>query len=210
MLIMCIGRRELGKTTFAVRLSRDFDKRVFFDPRNMIHTSDVILTDNQITGVLYEMIDTQNEIVIQPSFEVEKSFYDTCEEIFAWLKDNPGKKFCFLFDESRFVKNPEQNRYFDSIVRCMPSADVAVIITAHGVPDINTHLRRIADYWILFQLTLEADIDTVRERCGNEVANEVQKLKPYEYIVWDDGRRRWRKETNSQKWFVQINERIAA
>jgi hypothetical protein len=210
MLVLDIGRRELGKTTLGLHIARYYDTRVLWDPRHMISTTNDILTDGQVTGVLYGMLETRNEIIIRPEFNVEQTFEEMCMEIFDWLKDNPGKRFALLFDEARFVKNPEQNKYFDSIVRCMPSKDVAVIITAHGVPDINTHLRRIADFWIIFQLTLEADIQTVRERCGNIVATEVQSLKPYQFIIWDDGRQKFRKELNSQKWYTPLQESVAA
>jgi hypothetical protein len=205
MLNLFIGRRELGKTTLAVHVGKEFPTRVIFDPRHMINTTSDILTDGQIAGVLYEMLDTRTEIIVRPHFDVDQVFAETCLEIYNWLKDNPGEPLFFLVDEVRFVSNPEANQHFSYIVRCTPRVQVGVGLTAHGVPDITTDLRRIADFWVLFHLTLEADIDRVRERCGDEVAEEVQKLAPYEYIVWNDGTASWKKHAEPRKWFVELN-----
>jgi len=205
MLDLIIGRRELGKTTLAIHLSRAFPTRVIFDPRHMIHTTSDVLTDGQVSGTLYEMLNDRAEVIVRPQFNVDEVFAETCADIFAWLRDNPNEPFFFLVDEVRFLSNPEENEHFSYIVRCTPRSQVTVALTCHGVPDITTDLRRIADYWILFHLTLEADIDRVRERCGETVAEEVQKLAPFEYIVWNDGTASWRKHSEPSKWFVELN-----
>lgn len=208
MLDLIYGRRELGKTTLAVSLSRHFTTRVIFDPRHMIQTSSDVLTDGEVEGVLYDMLDERSEIIVRPHFDKEVTFAAMCAEIYAWLHDNPGESFCLLLDEARFIKNPEENPHFDYIVRCTPRADVTVILTCHGVIDVSTDLRRIADYWLLFKLTMEGDLDRVRERCGSIVAEEVQKLEPYEYIVWNDANGSWAKKTNRAEWFVPLEMRV--
>lgn len=204
MLDLVIGRRELGKTTLAVSLSRHFSTRVIFDPRHMINTTSDILTDGQIEGVLYQMLDDRAEIIVQPHFNKEATFAAMCAEIYAWLQDNPGEPFCLLIDEARFVKTPEDNPHFDFIVRCTPRENVTVIMTCHGIVDISPDLRRVADFWILFRLTMEADLDRVRERCGDLIAEEVQKLEPYEYIVWNDAISTWKKHADKERWFVSL------
>lgn len=206
MLDLVIGRRELGKTTLAVSLSRNFSTRVTFDPRHMIHTTADVLTDGQVEGVLYSMLNDRAEIIVQPSFNKEEAFAVTCAEIYSWLKDNPGEPFCFLLDEARFIKEPEKNAHFDYIVRCTARTDVTVIMTCHGIVDISPDLRRVADYWILFRLTMESDLIRIRERCGDIVADEVQKLNPYEYIVWNDAVGTWKKHSNKEQWYVSLSE----
>jgi hypothetical protein len=210
MLDLIIGRRELGKTTLAVSLSRHFSTRVIFDPRHMIHTTSDILTDGEIEGVLYGMLDERAEIIVRPHFDKEQTFAAMCAEIYSWLKDNPGEPFCLLVDEARFVRTPEENPHFDYIVRCTPRIDTTVIMTCHGIVDISPDLRRVADYWILFRLTMEADLDRVRERCGNMVAEEVQKLEPFEYIVWNDATSAWRKHLDKERWYTPLEMRAIA
>jgi hypothetical protein len=211
VLDLIIGRRELGKTTLAVSLSRNFDTRVIFDPRHMINvTSDVLTSAGQVQGVLYETLNERAEIVVRPDFDVEGTFAAMCAEIYSWLRDNPGERFCLLVDEARFVPNPEQNPHFDYIVRCTPRSDITVILTCHGIVDVSPDLRRVADYWALFRLTMEADLERIRERCGEEVANEVQKLEPYEYIVWNDAIGAWRKHADKTRWYVPLESRQVA
>ena len=207
MLDLLIGRRELGKTTLAVKISRDYTTRVIFDPRHIIETSSDLLSDTEIADNLYDMLNVRSEIIIRPKFDIERAFETTCEILYSWLADNPGEPLCFLVDEARFVKEPEKNKHFDFLVRCLPSSQVAILLTCHGIVDVSPDLRRIADFLIFFRLTMEADIIRVRERCGDVVADEVQKLNPYEYIVWNDQRGTWRKETERRKWFVNLKPR---
>lgn len=204
MLSLIIGRRELGKTTLAVNLARHCSTRVIFDPRHMINTSRCILVDSQIRSDLYNVLNVEAEIIVRPKFDKEAAFEATCEEIYQWLEDNPGEPLCFLIDESRFVSEPEKNQHFDYIVRCLPSRQVSVILTCHGIIDVSTDLRRIADYLIFFKLTMESDLDRVRERCGDSVADEVQKLEPFQYIVWNDQKSTWAKKTEPRKWYVKL------
>lgn len=210
MLDLMVGRRELGKTTLAAHVSRHFATRVIFDPRHMIHTAPDILYDDQVSERLYDLLNTRAEVIVRPNFDKEKIFADTCEVIYLWLRDNPGEPFCFLLDECRFVRNPEKNPHFDYIVRCTPRDEVSVILTCHGIVDVSPDLRRIADFMVLFQLTMAADIETVREKCGDEVAEEVQKLEPYQYIVWNDSIHHFRKHTEKERWYVPLKERAVA
>jgi hypothetical protein len=203
MLDLVIGRRELGKTTLAVYLAKQFPKRVIFDPRHMIGTTRNIFTQVD-SGMLYETLDMRSEIIVRPHFEVEETFGAMCEEIYYWLLDHPAQRFALLVDECRFIREPEKDRFFDYIVRCTKRDLVTVILTCHGVVDISTDLRRVADYWILFQITMEHDLERIYERCGPVVANEVQKLNSFEFIVWDDAHRRWWKRTDAETWYIPL------
>lgn len=205
MLDLFIGKRELGKTTLAVKVSHNYDTRVIYDPRHMINTTSDILTEQNIRGLLYDLLNERSEIVIRPVFDKQRAFDDMCAEIYEWLKDNPNEKFCLLIDEVRFVEQPEANAYFEFIVRCTKRELVAVLFTCHGIVDVSADLRRIADYWIMFRLTLDADIDRVRERCGNDVADKVQTLEPYQYIVWNDSNGTWKFFPDSTKWYIPLN-----
>jgi hypothetical protein len=207
MLDLIIGRRELGKTTLAVSLCRHFSTRVIFDPRHMIKTSPIILYEtSQVRGVLYELLNEQAEIIVRPNFDVDETFDAMCGEIYRWLKDNPGEPFCLLIDEVRFLEAPEQNSFFDHIVRCVPRSDVTVVLTCHRLVDLATDLRAISDYWLIFRLTLAADMDRVRERCGEEVAVAVENLNPFEYVIWDDSKGVWKIRTDKETWKVDLDK----
>lgn len=207
MLDLFIGRRELGKTTLAVSIARHFPTRVLFDPRHMLNTGGIVLIDDQVSQLEF-ILDDHAEIIVRPDLmEVDQVFEEMCRQIYLWLREHPEEKLCLLVDEARFVKEPEKIRWFDYIVRCTKRDMVTVEMTCHGVVDISPNLRRIADLWVLFQLTQGADIDTVRERCGDAVADQVSLLKPYEYIVWDDSLHRWKRHTDPTLWYVPLEVR---
>lgn len=203
MMVLCIGRRELGKTTLAMCVARHYDTRVIFDPRHMINTTSDILSEENISGVLYGMLDTRAEIIIQPKFDKQAAFTAMCSEVYDWLNDNPGEKVCILVDEIRFVLLDDP--FFDFLIRCTPRKDVAIVLTAHGVVDVPTDLRRIADIWCIFKITLANDLEKIEERAGPEVAEMVATLNPYEFVVWDDSIAKSRKNTDKASWFVQLD-----
>jgi hypothetical protein len=203
MLILCIGRRELGKTTLAVSIARHYDTRIIFDPRHMINTTSDVLNEGGISGVLYSMLDTRSEIIVQPHFDKQAAFSAMCSEIYDWLQDNPGERVCILVDEIRFVLLDDP--FFDFLIRCTPRKDVAIILTAHGIVDVPTDLRRIADIWCIFQITLSNDLEKIEEKAGAEVAADVASLQPYEFVVWDDSVGRSRKNLDKASWFVPLD-----
>lgn len=204
MLILCIGRRELGKTTLAVSTAQRSPTRVFFDPRHMINTVSDVLNENSLAdNTLYDMLDTRAEIVIQPYFDKQKAFSEMCEQIYQWLQDNPGEEIAVLVDEVRFVEL--EDAYFDYLIRCTPRAKVKIILTAHRVVDVPTDLRGIADVWCLFKMTLANDLEKIEEGTNAEVAREVADLRPYEFVVWDDSVGRSRKNLDKASWFVPLD-----
>ncbi len=203
MLTLVIGKRELGKTTLAVSISREYDTTVIFDPRHMIETTSDIISDYSMDA-LYSMMETRNDIIVRPTFDIEGTFQKMCGDLYRYISAHPDEKICLLVDESRFIPSPEKIKEFDFIVRCTPRAKVAVIMTCHGVVDISTNLRRIADYWIFFHLTLNADLDTIGEKCGWDVVEAVKSLKPYEYVVWNDSNSTWAIKKDSAKWYVPL------
>jgi hypothetical protein len=204
MLTLVIGKRELGKTTLAVSISREYDTCVIFDPRHMIDTTSDIISDEGI-DTLYSMMETRNDIIVRPKFDIEGTFEKMCSQLYQYIKAHPEEKICLLVDESRFVPSPEKIKEFDYIVRCTPRSNVAVIMTCHGIVDVSTNLRRILDYMVLFHLTLNADLDTIGEKCGWDVVDAVKSLKPYEYVIWNDSNSTWKKVTDSQRWFVPLS-----
>lgn len=204
MLILNIGKRELGKTTLAVSISKEYDTAVTFDPRHMIETTSDVITDAGI-GALYQMMETRNDIIVRPVYDIEGTFEKMCQQIVDYVQAHPDESFCLLVDESRFVPNPEKIKAFDYIVRCTSRRKIAVIMTCHGIVDISTNLRRIADYWVLFHMTLNADLDTIYEKCGEEVVTAVKSLKPFEYVVWNDSNSTWQKKTDPQRWYVPLS-----
>jgi hypothetical protein len=209
MIILVIGRRKQGKTTLAYAISLKKPTRVIFDPRRLFKTSDVVLPD---ANGLYDLMDTESEIIVQPWGDVKESFDKFCDEVDLWMETNRDEPLAIVVDEVRFVDTPNEDYVsFDRILRFSNPSTVDVIVTCHRPVDISTDVRAIADYWCIFKTTQEHDLRAIRERCGEEVANLVDSLGPKEYVLWNDGEGVATVRRDKASWFVPIErKRVAA
>jgi hypothetical protein len=198
VISLVLGRREQGKSTLAYHLALKSDTRVIFDPRSQFHTSSDIISDD---FDLLNLLDTRYEIIVQPEHSVPEVFERCAWSVNEWIKENPDEQLCFLLDEARFIETVKKiPPSLDAILRMAPRKTTHTIFTAHRPSDISVDIRAIADFWFLFHTTQEHDLKAIAERCGNDVADEVSTLKPFEIIVWDDGIGKARKDTNSSAW----------
>jgi hypothetical protein len=202
------GRRELGKSTLALHLARRRATRVIFDPRFLFKTSNVIVRIVDANSI-YELLNTEKEIIIQPDSDVAGNFERTCNGIKLWILDHPLEPICFLIDEASFVDTP--NYICESlswILRCTPRKTVDIIFTAHRPADIAVGIRAIADFWYMFRITQENDLKVIQDRCGSEIRDMLPTLEDNELIVWNDSVGTWRKESNRIKWYVPMTAQI--
>lgn len=205
MIIQINGRRRQGKTTLAYRLAMKKPTRVIFDPRRMFNTTSVVITDP--VG-LYDLMDTESEIIVQPEGDLKDSFDIFSENFQDWTEDNPQEDCALIVDEVRFLDTPNRNYvHFDKTLRFTESDRVQVYLTSHRPSDTEVGIRAITDYWVIFRTTQENDLKVVDQRCGPEVAEIVCTLPNKHYLVWDDGEARYRVESDPTKWFVDIKVR---
>jgi hypothetical protein len=87
---------------------------------------------------------------------------------------------------------------------------VNAILTCHRPVDISVDIRAIADYWCIFQTTQEHDLQIVSQRCGDECADAVQKLRDKQFLLWNDGDGTYVIKSDSTAWFVEIRRKAIA
>lgn len=204
--MLCIGRKEQGKTTLGYHLAKKFPTRVIFDPREHFFTSDVVL---YTAAGLYEALDECAEIIVKPEEFYPENFAMVCDQLRAWVRDNRAEEFSFLVDEAYDVKTPdEMPPSLDWLMRKTKRAQARIIFTAHRPVDIATDIRALSDNWLIFQTTQEHDLRIIAERCGPEVAEAVTTLKPREFINWDDSIGSWSKISEPSAWYVSLGEGI--
>jgi hypothetical protein len=110
-------------------------------------------------------------------------------ELKRWTIDNPTRPVAVVIDELGFID--ASRREPATLKRALRSCEPElfdVFITCHRPSDVPTSTRSIADYWALFQVTQEHDLDVVRERCKKEVAERVQLLTGRSFILYRDTR----------------------
>ncbi len=204
MLILNLGRRRVGKTTLAYKIISNSETRVIWDPRGLFHTSSCVLSGS---SGLYEALDNEYEIIIKPERDVKGTFDSCCSVLWRWVKDNPEAKVSFLVDEAYFIETSNTSyESFDAMLRFSGEGQLKIVITAHRPADIGTSIRSIADKWCMFRTTQEHDLKVIRERCGEIVAEQVANLKPYQYVVWDDGISSYEVKLEPAKWYISMKQ----
>lgn len=204
MITIINGRRTQGKTTLAYCISLRKPTRVIFDPRKAFRTTNKIISD---PGLLYELMETEPEVIVQPESNVQGMFQQTAQEFREWTLDNPQEPVCFLVDESRFIDTPNMfYEPFDQTLRFSESELIDVVMTSHRPSDIDVNIRAIADYLVFFRTTQEHDLKVIVQRCGEGVGEIVNNLPDKHFLLWDDGVAIYRVESNPEKWYVDIKQ----
>lgn len=203
MIYVLNGRREVGKTTLALYLASRVPTRVIFDPRGLVPASDRALTANDVADQFTRMREANptRSIVVTPDSDVKGLFEYTARECKEWARDAEGP-IAFVVDEVRFIDT--ESPALDWLLRCAARSEVTIIFTAHRPSDLPPDIRAIADYWCLFTITQEHDLKVIRERCSDEVAARVQRLKSREFLTWDDTTGTFREYRDPSQWFVKL------
>lgn len=210
MLTLVIGRREQGKTTLAYAIALQSPTRVIFDPRKTFRTIeslDVVRSVSAAEPSVYDLLDTDPELLVQPRDDVKNNFDLLTLEVSQWVENNPDEKICLLCDEVLFIETPDTDYVgLDRLTRFSDRRMCDVILTCHRPGDVSTGLRAIADFWCIFHTTQEHDLKVIRERCGEEAANIVDNLKPREYLLWNDGIGNYTVKRDPSAWFVDLKK----
>lgn len=209
MIYLCVGRRELGKTTLALYLTRNMRPRVIFDPRGLCPAPNGRVTSAAEISQAFDLlnedatgIEKRYELVITPDADTQATFEYTCGEIKSWL--TRGKQVSFIVDESTFMKLDVEP--FEWIIRCAPRRDAYIVLTQHRPTDVPPRIRAIADIWCVFRTIEPRDLQCIAERCTESFAAKVSKLKPREFMSWDDTKAddNTRTHTDPSAWHVPL------
>jgi hypothetical protein len=203
MIALCLGRRELGKTTLALYLASRKRKSIILDPRSLIPTTDPI---GDLPGDESEFLARLDDpdvrqIVVQPQDRLDETTHRLASLVRQWsVTSGDGETLAVVLDEAALL----DLRGWDWVFRCSPRQRLLVILTAHRPQDIPTTIRALADSWCIFRTTQRHDLDAIEERCGERVRAEVQRLKPREFVLWDDARSEMRIYRDPTLWFVPV------
>lgn len=206
MIYLCIGRRELGKTTLAYRMVRAIDKRYVLDARRMIKqrgphvetTDDIGSTSDVMFAVANGEIE---EAIYQPIESPSFAFREWVKVLRDIVIEFPNTEIAILVDEASFYDLDDDS--FQWIVKCAPRSKVHVFITAHQPKDIPTSIRSIADHWFIFYTTQQTDLDRIEEK-SPEAADMVRTLKGRSYVHWDDARAVLSVNHYPSNWFIPL------
>jgi hypothetical protein len=110
-----------------------------------------------------------------------------------------------VIDESSLITDLSDWSY---VFRGSPRERTTIILTTHRPQDVPTFVRALADYWCIFRITQEHDLDVVRKRCGDRVAELVTGLAPFEFVSWDDARGEYLIHRDGNQWKHPANPAV--
>lgn len=211
MLYLVIGRRELGKTTLAMRMANTLPRRAILDPRNMIHPpgADRIHDANDAFEAVADMLDGYTrDVVLWPHDDDDEQTFDTwARALKSAALEFPRATWAVVIDEASFYRL--DSKPFQWLVKCTPRDKVHIIITAHRPQDIPTRLQAIADEWCIFASTQEHDLRQIRDR-SPELAARVERLQGREFAHWNDALKEMKVNANPQSWRYDLAPALPA
>ena len=212
MIYICIGRRELGKTTLAYSMLSKLPKRAIIDARRMIHQpgADYSYDATDAVEALHEMMQEPlaHECIYQPhEDDLEGAFVTWTKALKGIVIDRPDVHTGILVDEASFY-NLETST-FQWLAKCALRDYTHIIITAHQPKDIPTSIRAIADHWFIFYTSQKTDIDAIEAK-SSEAAREVKRLTGRSFVHWDDAHARLQINSTPSTWYVPLNNRATA
>lgn len=221
MVYLLIGRRKRGKTTLALYMVRKSPRRMIFDPRGMIptgaHAARFSTGRAFIDGGVPALEDGEiHEVIFTPdSDDLAGPFADFSGELKRWTVEHPAEPLGVLVDELGWVESARRDppTLRRALRNCEPDI-FNVYITCHRPVDVPVNTRSIVDYWALFHCVQEHDIEVIRERCNEHVAERVQRLEARSFVLFDDAEGKHREYPDcpgadgKNPWYVPL--RIAA
>lgn len=213
MICYNVGRREVGKTTLALYLIRKAQYKVIFDPRGLVPADTRISGHEWIIAAFnrwYDQPERAEPIVVTPEHSVQSQFETTSREVKRWIKS--GDHVAYMVDEVLQVdlQPTDQSDDFDWILRLCPTRQALIVMTGHRPTDVPVNIRAICDWIVLFHMTQQHDLESVRKRCGDHVAAILPKLGPYQYVLWDDRTATYTINKNSGDWKIPLRDRQAS
>jgi hypothetical protein len=209
MIVLCIGRRERGKTTLAYYQASKVKRLFVFDPRGMIQRpgSARVKRAAELRDVAFPaLMDNEiREVIYQPQEDDIQAAFATFSRLAKrWITELPDEPLAVMVDEISFVNLNEPA--FQWVLKCCASDRVHIFLTCHRPADVPVNVRSIADRWCLFQCRQEHDMTVIEERCSPEVAQAVRRVEGHQFVMWDDAKAEVRIFRDSEKWHVKLKD----
>lgn len=202
---LIIGRKENGKTTLAYHMARKFPKLAVFDARGQIRRPGAAIARSlgTCTDAFEALADGDTtEIVYTPIEDLKRSaFPHFAQLVRQWVYERRAVPLAVLVDEITFVHAADED--FDQAVKACDASQHHFFLTCHRPIDVPVDLRALADFWYLFSLHQEHDLEVVRARCSAEAAEAAKRLVGRSFVGWDhlSGVRQY---DNPAAWYVNL------
>jgi hypothetical protein len=189
-IVGVVGRKGSGKST-QVRRLLPYCPRVFiWDPMNDYGdlVPDNFNGNNWNSGgggTLGKYLRKTREVQTfavnyVPQGDLEGEFEAVCALVYG------GGRMLFVIEEAPLVmKAGYMPPAFGRIVRTGRHRKLDVLWTAQRAAEVSRTLTGMTDLYVFFSQTEPRDLDSIAERCGPQIANEVARLGLHDHFVYD-------------------------
>lgn len=201
MIAICLGRRELGKTTLALYMAQRHGQTLVLDTRALVPTAEPICELTQYDECWDRLTEEPRDpfIVIQPR-QLQNWCNYAARLVLEWCEHSADhEKLAVIIDEAALMDLDA----WDEPIRTGPRDRLLLIFTAHRPQDLPTRIRALADYWCCFRMTQHHDLEALRLR-DDELPLEVCKLQPREFVLWDDAHGTMSIYRDPRVWYVPL------
>lgn len=209
MIRLYIGRKETGKTTLAYHMARKLRRLVIFDSRGLIRRPGALITrtqdgfsdgmdrlgDGEITELVYA----------RPVDDVPVAFLHFAAEVKRWIDARPRSELAVLVDEITFVNIFAPD--FEWALKCCSADHTHFFLTCHSPKNVPTDIRALADFWYIFPVHQEHDLEVIEERCSPAAAAAARDIEGRSFVKWSHkaGASRY---DNPRTWFVDLHPSV--
>ncbi len=110
-----------------------------------------------------------------------------------------------IIDDAFVLQSPQKaHDGLEKWIRWAPLESTDVLMTLHAPADSYARCRSLATHWYLFRTWRPADVDAVRDHCGEEVAARIQTLPRHHYIHFDVSEVKMTVHDKPEEWFVDL------
>lgn len=205
---LVVGRKEHGKTTLAYYMARKFARLACFDPRGLIRRPGALVarTVDSCSGGFDSLAQPGAggyiELAYTPDEDFRReAFPHFAREVRRWVYERRALPLAVLVDEITFVDVAGDD--FDQAIKACDAGVHHFFLTCHRPIDVPTNVRALADFWYLFAIHQEHDLEVIRARCSPEAAEAVRRLSGRSVVGWDhlSGVRTYE---NPAAWYVNL------
>lgn len=208
MIRVIIGRKGHGKTTLAYHMARKFPRLVGFDPRGLIRRpgATIARTGDSFSTAIDALADGDTREVMYTPREPLKAiaFPHFGAEVKRWIDDHRGA-LAVLVDEVAFVDILTED--FEWALKCCDETAVHFFLTCHRPVDLPVDVRALADFWYVFPVHQEHDLDVIRDRCSEAAADAAREMAGRCFVGWND-REGVKRYEDPRAWFVDLAPRV--
>lgn len=194
MIVTIIGKRGTGKSTLALSLAREMNRRiVIWDSNNQFKNATYHVTELERLDELMQDDDLWEtpggfEIAFVPHHGVKEPQFDAFASV-MWqyisdVRDSGAASFAIIIDEANQLQSPNYiNQWLDDFIKRTPSREkgnynpIDVVIIAHRPQDITGDIWDNSDYVYIFFMYGRNAIAAIDKQWGDEMAERVKGLR---------------------------------